>query len=83
MIKRTFAAQRFAVLVTQSNGQPYCNLVAFAEADNLKNLIFVTSRDTRKYANIQASEKVAVLIDSRINQVSDLNSAVAATALGT
>jgi general stress protein 26 len=83
LIKRIFAAQRFAVLATQSEGQPYCNLVAFAEADNLKSLIFVTSRDTRKYANIQASKKVAVLIDSRINQVSDLNSAVAVTALGT
>ena len=83
LIKRIFAEQRFAVLATQYNRQPYCNLVAFAEADNLKNLIFVTSRDTRKYANIQASKKVAFLIDSRINQVSDLNSAVAVTALGT
>jgi heme iron utilization protein len=83
LIKRIFTAQRFAVLATQSEGQPYCNLVAFAEANNLESLIFVTNRDTRKYANIQTSKKVAVLIDNRVNQVSDINSAVAVTAVGT
>jgi len=58
-------------------------MVAFAEADNLRSIIFVTSRDTRKYANTQASRKVAVLVDSRTNQASDLNTAIAVTALGT
>jgi uncharacterized protein YhbP (UPF0306 family) len=81
-VKRIFAVQRFAVLATQYEGQPYCNLVAFAEADNLKSLIFVTSRETRKYTNTQASNKVAVLIDSRMNDISDLKSAVAVTAIG-
>lgn len=83
LIKKIFAAQRFAVLATQSEGQPYSNLIAFAEVDNLRSLIFVTSRDTRKYKNIQAGKKVAVLIDSRTNQPSDFNSAVAITTLGT
>jgi len=83
LIKRIFTSQRFAVLATQFEGQPYSNLVAFAEADNLKNLLFVTSRDTRKYSNTLASKKVAILVDSRTNQASDLNSAIAITALGT
>jgi general stress protein 26 len=83
LIKRVLASQRFAVLATQSEGQPYVNLIAFAEAHNLKSLLFVTSRDTRKYSNILANRKVAVLIDSRKNRVSDLNNAVAITALGT
>jgi nitroimidazol reductase NimA-like FMN-containing flavoprotein (pyridoxamine 5'-phosphate oxidase superfamily) len=82
LIKRVFASQQFAVLATQSEGQPYGNLVAFAEADNLRSLLFVTSRDTRKYSNILVSRKVAVLIDSRTNQALDLNNAVAITALG-
>jgi len=47
------------------------------------NLLFVTSRGTRKYSNTQANNKVAVLVDSRTNQASDLRSAVAITALGT
>jgi nitroimidazol reductase NimA-like FMN-containing flavoprotein (pyridoxamine 5'-phosphate oxidase superfamily) len=82
LIKRVFTSQRFAVLATQFEGQPYSNLVAFAEADNLKSLLFVTSRDTRKYSNTLASKKVAILVDSRTNQASDLNSAIAITALG-
>jgi nitroimidazol reductase NimA-like FMN-containing flavoprotein (pyridoxamine 5'-phosphate oxidase superfamily) len=83
LIKRLLASQRFAVLATQFEGQPYSNLVAFAEADNLRSLLFVTSRDTRKYSNTLISKKVAVLIDSRTNQALDLNNAVAVTALGT
>ena len=82
LIKRVFTSQRFAVLATQFEGQPYSNLVAFAEADNLRSLLFVTSRDTRKYSNTLASKKVAILIDSRTNQALDLNNAVAITALG-
>jgi nitroimidazol reductase NimA-like FMN-containing flavoprotein (pyridoxamine 5'-phosphate oxidase superfamily) len=83
LIKRLLASQRFAVLATQFEGQPYSNLIAFAEANNLRSLFFVTSRDTRKYSNILASKKLAVLVDSRTNQVSDLNDAIAITALGT
>ena len=83
LIKRVLASQRFAVLATQLQGQPYGNLIAFAEADKLKSLLFVTSRDTRKYSNTLVSKKVAVLIDSRTNQALDLNNAVAITALGT
>jgi len=83
LIKRLLNSQRFAVLATQFEGQPYSNLVAFAEADNLRSLLFVTSRDTRKYSNTLVSKKVAVLVDSRTNQALDLNNAVAVTALGT
>ena len=83
LIKRLLASQRFAVLATQFEGQPYSNLVAFVEADDLRSLLFVTSRNTRKYSNTLASKKVALLIDSRTNQASDLNNAIAVTALGT
>ena len=82
LIKKVFTSQRFAVLATQSEGQPYSSLISFAESDNLRSLIFVTSRDTRKYSNTQANRKVAVLVDSRTNQASDLQSAVAITAIG-
>jgi hypothetical protein len=83
LIMNVFTSQRFAVLSTQFEGQPYSSLIAFAEAKNLKNLIFVTSRDTRKYSNTQVNKRVAVLIDNRTNQASDLQSAVAITAIGT
>lgn len=83
LLKSLLASQRLAVLATQISGQPYNNLVVFAETDDLSNLLFVTSRNTRKYTNIIANKKVALLIDSRTHQVSDLNTAVAVTALGT
>jgi len=82
-IRSLLASQRFAVLATQSERQPYSSLVAFAEADNLRSLLFVTSRDTTKYSNAIASKRVAVLVDNRTNQPSDLDKAVAVTALGT
>ncbi|MDD5288833.1 MAG: pyridoxamine 5'-phosphate oxidase family protein [Dehalococcoidales bacterium] len=83
LIKRVLASQRFAVLATQSEGQPYGNLVAFAEADNLRSLLFVTGRNTRKYSNILVNKESALVIDSRTNQALDLNNAIAITALGT
>jgi nitroimidazol reductase NimA-like FMN-containing flavoprotein (pyridoxamine 5'-phosphate oxidase superfamily) len=83
LIESLLASQRFAVIATQSEGQPYSNLVAFAEADNLRSLLFVTSKDTRKYSNAAADRRVAVLADNRTNQPSDLDRAIAITALGT
>ncbi|MBE0480578.1 MAG: pyridoxamine 5'-phosphate oxidase family protein [Dehalococcoidia bacterium] len=77
-----FASQQLAVLATQSEGQPYCNLVAFAGTDDLKYLVFVTNRDTRKYANIERDGNVALLIDNRTNRPSDLKTGIAVTALG-
>jgi len=83
LVRSLLASQRFAVIATESEGQPYSNLVAFAEADNLRSLLFVTGRHTRKYSNTAANKKVAVLVDNRTNQASDLDKAVAVTALGT
>jgi nitroimidazol reductase NimA-like FMN-containing flavoprotein (pyridoxamine 5'-phosphate oxidase superfamily) len=82
-VKRLCESQQFCVLATQCEGQPYSNLVAFAETDALRSLIFVTNRNTRKYANAISNDKVAMMIDSRTNQPSDFNTALAVTALGT
>ena len=83
LIKRLLASQRFAVIATHAEGQPYSNLVAFAEADNLSSLLFVTGRDTKKYSNAMTSKRIAVLVDNRTNQAADLNNTIAVTALGT
>jgi nitroimidazol reductase NimA-like FMN-containing flavoprotein (pyridoxamine 5'-phosphate oxidase superfamily) len=76
-------SQRFAVLSTQSGGQPYSNLVAFAATDDLKHLLFATPRGTRKYANLSREKRVAILVDNRSNEESDFRDAIAATATGT
>jgi nitroimidazol reductase NimA-like FMN-containing flavoprotein (pyridoxamine 5'-phosphate oxidase superfamily) len=75
-------AQRFAVLATESGGQPHGCLVAFAEEDNLRCLLFATSRNTRKFHDIKANPRVALLVDNRSNNESDFENAVAVTARG-
>ncbi len=82
MIADLFSAQKLAVLSSFGNEQPYASLVAFAATDDLKYIIFATTRATRKYANLSSESKVALLIDNRTNKERDFSHAVAATALG-
>ena len=82
VVSGVLAAQRFGVLATAGHGQPYGSLVAFAATEDLKHLVFATSRETRKFANLLAEPRVALVIDSRSNSEADINSAVAVTALG-
>ena len=81
-LKDLFASQRLAVLATQSKRQPYGNLVAFMATDDLKHLLFATTRATRKYANISKNPRVAMLMDNRSNQEADFHQAAAVTATG-
>ncbi len=82
-LRELFAHQRLAVLATrEEDGQPYANLMAFVVSDDLKTLLLVTGRATRKYANLSAESRVALLIDSRSHKPSDIHEAVAVTVLG-
>lgn len=77
-----FRTQRLAVLSTQGSGQPYASLVAFVASDDLKYLYFATARTTRKFHHLDVDPRVAMLVDNRSNQESDVHSAVAVTATG-
>jgi len=83
MLNDLFELQKLAVLATHSKGQPYASLMAFAATKNLKNIIFATTRSTRKFANLTADHRVALLIDNRSNAESDFHKAVAVTVTGT
>ena len=82
-IKALFSSQLLCVLSTYSREQPYSNLVAFAETDDLRSIVFVTNRKTSKYTNAIANRNVALLIDSRTNTNLDFSEAIAVTSLGT
>jgi len=82
LLKSLFSSQLLAVLGTQSPNGPYGNLVAFAATDDLKHLLFATSRPTRKYENLLKTPEVALVIDNRSNQENDFRNAVAVTATG-
>ena len=75
-------SQGLGVLSTYGQGRPYASLVAFTANGDLKELIFATSRATRKYANLAAHPHVALLVDSRSNRDADIHEAMAATACG-
>ena len=83
LFKKVLTTQYFAVLSTLDGTLPYLNLVSFAMADDMKILIFVTKRKTRKYRNIMGNNTISILIDNRNNQPSDISDAVAITILGT
>lgn len=75
-------SQKLAVLATNSEGQPYNCLVAIAGTEDLKYLLFSTSRSTRKYRELKTDPRVSILIDNRSNMESDFDNAVAVTAIG-
>jgi nitroimidazol reductase NimA-like FMN-containing flavoprotein (pyridoxamine 5'-phosphate oxidase superfamily) len=79
---RLLQDQRFGVLSTCGESQPYASLVAFAASDDLRHIVFVTPRPTRKYANLVVNTRVSILVDNRCNRGSDYRRAMAATAVG-
>ncbi|HPI92515.1 MAG TPA: pyridoxamine 5'-phosphate oxidase family protein [Deltaproteobacteria bacterium] len=81
-LKALFASQGLAVLSTHEHGQPYCSLVAFSSSEDLKQLVFATTRSTRKFSNIDEDSRVSMLIDNRSNRVSDFHEAMAVTVTG-
>jgi len=83
LLEKVLNTQYFAVLNTLGEGLPYSNLVSFAVTENLRALVFVTSRNTRKYRNIQENKNISLLIDNRTNRPSDVSQAIAITAIGT
>jgi uncharacterized pyridoxamine 5'-phosphate oxidase family protein len=82
LLKEVIGTQYFAVLNSLGDGLPYSNLVSFAISEDLRSLVFVTDRNTRKYRNIQENENISLLIDNRTNQPSDVSQAIAIAVIG-
>ena len=82
LLREIVSTQYFAVLNTIGQGLPHSNLVSFAATEDLKSLVFVTSRNTRKYRNIQDNHSISLLIDNRTNRPSDTSQAIAIAAIG-
>jgi nitroimidazol reductase NimA-like FMN-containing flavoprotein (pyridoxamine 5'-phosphate oxidase superfamily) len=82
LLQKLFSTQLLAVLGTQEQRGPYGNLVAFAVTDDLKSLLFATTRSTRKYDNLMQTPRVAMVMDNRSNNEEDFHEAVAVTATG-
>lgn len=83
MVHDLLRQQQLGTLSTVNEDAPYASLVAFAVSDDDRCLFFVTPRTTRKFTNISANARVAMLINSSINRPEDFHQAVAVTAIGT
>ena len=74
--------QPHAVLATDSDGQPYTSLIAFALTPDMKGVVFATPKSTRKYKNILKNKYVSLLIDTRSNTETDYMDAESVTIIG-
>jgi len=74
--------QPLSVLATYGPEGPHASLLAFAATDECGEVVFVTPRKTRKYVNLRAEGRAALLIDNRTNAPTDFADAMAATASG-
>jgi nitroimidazol reductase NimA-like FMN-containing flavoprotein (pyridoxamine 5'-phosphate oxidase superfamily) len=81
-LRTLFDSQSLGVLATSKASQVHATLVAFAVTDDLGEVVFATSRATRKYEMLRANPRAALLVDNRSNEVSDFRDAVAAAAHG-
>jgi pyridoxine/pyridoxamine 5'-phosphate oxidase len=83
-IETLFSGQRLAVLSTCSaDGHPYASLVCVTATADLAGVYFATSRATRKFANLTAEPRAALLVENSRNRQSDIYEAMAVTAIGT
>ena len=81
-LRELFESQSLAVLSTHRCGQPYASLVAFYANEDLKHLFFVTPKTTRKFENLKADDRVAILVNSSTNKTVDFHQAVSVTVVG-
>jgi len=82
-IKTLLASEALSVLSTEKEGQPYASLVAFAANNDFKHLLFATPRTTRKYGDLTANPRVALLVNNSRYPAQDIFSASSVTVLGT
>ncbi len=82
ILRELLSSQLLAVLGTHHDGEPYTSLVGFAATDDLRSLLFVTGRQTRKHDNLAGDARASMLVDNRTNRPADFTEASAATAVG-
>ena len=81
-IRRLAKDQLYGVLCTQSDGQPYGSMVAFAFTEDLRHVVFGTPKATKKYEILTACRNVALVVNNMNRHPNDLMKVEAFTATG-
>jgi len=82
ILQQLLESEKLAVLATHREGQPYCNIVAFAATSDLKYVVFATPKASQKYENMVRDGRISMLVDNATGQDTDFQEAVAATVVG-
>lgn len=82
VVQQLFTKQRLACLATSRSNKPHTSLVAFVATDDLKTILFATTKSSKKYAYLKANHRVSMLIDDRTNRVTDFKKGTAVTVIG-
>ena len=82
IIRNLLAIQKFAVLSSIYNDQPYPSLICFAENLHLNHILFFTSKNTQKFKNLQKNPKASVIFDNRTEIAGKISKGIAITAYG-
>jgi nitroimidazol reductase NimA-like FMN-containing flavoprotein (pyridoxamine 5'-phosphate oxidase superfamily) len=83
VITDLLSEQLFAILATKSEHYPHMVIVSFIVSKGLKEIVFVTPRQTKKYAHIMKNNQVSLYIDNRNNDMNDLQSLTGLEVFGT
>ena len=75
-LRRLLREQPLGVLATSGAAGPHATLVAFTVTDDLSEIVFATSRATRKFASLRHDPRAALLVDDRSNEVSDFRTGI-------
>lgn len=81
-IRNFLESQRFGVLSTAFDNFPHCSLVALAFSEDLTQIIFVTSKSTKKFRNIVKNPKISMFLDNRKNSPEDVEKTITICAYG-
>lgn len=81
-IEEALQSNQLAVLATVGDDQPHASLIAFTHFEDLRQLIFATYRNTRKFQNMEHNNKVAVLIEGKNEDKSGIQNGFVITAYG-
>lgn len=81
-VEEVLQSNRLAVLATVGDGQPHASLIAITPFKGLRQLIFATYRNTRKFRNLLLNDKVAVLIEGKNEEKSGIQNGFVITANG-
>lgn len=81
-INKLVKNEKFAILCTQADNQPYGSIIAYALTENLKYIVFSTPIDTRKYSLLSKCNNISLVIDDRSKLADDIIQISAVTITG-